>query len=184
MKNYLIGLAITLGMAGCVAIPTIDYSKQKVEQFNPVKNWISVDSASVKDMPNGNEIFKLKGGSEVYVFRYQDEWALLNPNPNRQQWIDTKYLCSFTGCFTPSSTHKYTKGSFENRQPIYPIQQHASKSYSNTKTRSPSSTTRTSRSYSKTTNSSCYCTSGTYCVGPRGGHYCLNSTGSKRYLPR
>ncbi|OTM02780.1 hypothetical protein B9X56_19295, partial [Acinetobacter baumannii] len=68
MKNYLIGLVITLGISGCVSIPSIDFSQQKVERFNPVKNWISVDTAPVKDMPNGKEIFKLKGGSEVYVF--------------------------------------------------------------------------------------------------------------------
>lgn len=183
MKNYLIGLVITLGITGCVAIPSIDYSQQKVERFNPVKNWISVDTAPVKDMPNGNEIFKLKGGSEVYVFWYQDEWALLNPNMDRQQWIDTKYLCSFAGCYTPPVTYRYSKGSFDNRQPVYSTPQKESKGYNNTRTRS-SSTTRTPRSYSKTTNNSCYCTSGTYCVGPRGGHYCLNSTGSKRYLPR
>ncbi|EXC64797.1 hypothetical protein J453_2989, partial [Acinetobacter baumannii 1036938] len=56
MKNYLIGLVISLGLTGCVVLPNIDYSQPKVERFNPVKNWISVDSASVKDMPNGNEI--------------------------------------------------------------------------------------------------------------------------------
>ncbi|OTR61911.1 hypothetical protein CAT47_12880 [Acinetobacter baumannii] len=92
MKNYLIGLVISLGLTGCVVLPNIDYSQPKVERFNPVKNWISVDSASVKDMPNGNEIFKLKGGSEVYVFRYQDEWALLTPASDKQQWINFRYL--------------------------------------------------------------------------------------------
>ncbi|WP_208970955.1 hypothetical protein, partial [Escherichia coli] len=90
-----------------VSIPSIDFSQQKVERFNPVKNWISVDTAPVKDMPNGKEIFKLNGGSEVYVFWYQDEWALLNPNMDRQQWIDTKYLCSFAGCSTPPVTYRY-----------------------------------------------------------------------------
>ncbi len=47
MKNYLIGLVITLGISGCVSIPSIDFSQQKVERFNPVKNWISVDTAPV-----------------------------------------------------------------------------------------------------------------------------------------
>lgn len=67
MKNYLIGLVTALGLTGCVALPNIDYSQQKVERFNPVKNWISVDSASVKDIPNGNEIFKLKGERSLCV---------------------------------------------------------------------------------------------------------------------
>ncbi|HCA16957.1 MAG TPA: hypothetical protein DEO64_07470 [Alcaligenes faecalis] len=30
-------------------------------------------------------------------------------------------------------------------------------------------------------NSPCSCSSGTYCTGSRGGHYCETSTGSKRY---
>lgn len=28
----------------------------------------------------------------------------------------------------------------------------------------------------------CACSQNTYCTGPRGGRYCLTSTGSKRYL--
>ena len=184
MKNYLIGLVITLGISGCVSIPSIDFSQQKVERFNPVKNWISVDTAPVKDMPNGKEIFKLKGGSKFYLFIYQDEWALLTHASDKQQWINFRYLCGFAGCYTPPIVYRNTKRGLDNQQPIYSVQQHEPKRYSNTKTRSISTTTRTSRRYSLTTNSSCYCTSGTYCVGPRGGHYCLNSTGSKRYLPR
>ena len=154
MKNYLIGLVISLGLTGCVVLPNIDYSQPKVERFNPVKNWISVDSASVKDMPNGNEIFKLKGGSEVYVFRYQDEWALLTPASDKQQWINFRYLCGFAGCYTQPVTYRYSKGSFDNRQPVYSTPQRESKGYNNTRTRS-SATTRTPRSYSKTTNNSC-----------------------------
>lgn len=29
---------------------------------------------------------------------------------------------------------------------------------------------------------SCSCNSGTYCVGPRGGHFCITANGSKSYL--
>ncbi|EXD80824.1 hypothetical protein J456_4128, partial [Acinetobacter baumannii 959073] len=34
MKNYLIGLVISLGLTGCVVLPNIDYSQPKVERFN------------------------------------------------------------------------------------------------------------------------------------------------------
>src|SRR5690554_2692894 len=30
-------------------------------------------------------------------------------------------------------------------------------------------------------SASCSCSSGSYCTGPRGGRYCVTSTGSKRY---
>lgn len=30
----------------------------------------------------------------------------------------------------------------------------------------------------------CPCRAGTYCVGPRGGHYCFTDTGRKSYLPK
>lgn len=184
MNKYLICIAAILGLAGCVVTPNIDYSPQKVEKFNPVKKWVGVDVASIKDSPNGNERFKLTGGSEVYVFRYYDNWALLNPNPNGQQWIDTKLLCDFADCYTPVTRYKAPKASLDNRQAVFSKQQNISKSSSNSKRQSSTNTRSTPRSYSKTNSSSCYCTSGTYCVGPRGGHYCLNSTGSKRYLPR
>ena len=46
---------------------------------------------------------------------------------DRQQWIDTKYLCSFAGCYTPPVTYRYSKGSFDNRQPVYSTPQRESK---------------------------------------------------------
>lgn len=30
----------------------------------------------------------------------------------------------------------------------------------------------------------CYCAQGMYCVGPRGGRYCVTDRGKKQYLPR
>jgi len=30
----------------------------------------------------------------------------------------------------------------------------------------------------------CYCAQGMYCVGPRGGQYCITDRGKKQYLPR
>ena len=32
------------------------------------------------------------------------------------------------------------------------------------------------------TSGNCSCRSGTYCVGPRGGHYCYSDSGRKNYL--
>jgi len=37
---------------------------------------------------------------------------------------------------------------------------------------------------SPTASSDCYCRSGSYCTGPRGGRYCLTDSGSKAYLRR
>src|SRR5690606_21757880 len=33
-------------------------------------------------------------------------------------------------------------------------------------------------------NAECSCASKNYCTGPRGGRYCMTSTGSKRYVRR
>lgn len=30
----------------------------------------------------------------------------------------------------------------------------------------------------------CPCSTGTFCTGPRGGHYCLTPSGRKSYIPR
>ncbi|THK36774.1 hypothetical protein EHS39_17705 [Ensifer sp. MPMI2T] len=40
----------------------------------------------------------------------------------------------------------------------------------------------TSAEMTPTTSGSCSCDSGTYCIGPRGGHFCLTDDGSKSYL--
>ncbi|PST61900.1 hypothetical protein C9E91_14990 [Rhizobium sp. SEMIA4064] len=35
-----------------------------------------------------------------------------------------------------------------------------------------------------TTSTDCSCRGGSYCVGPRGGHYCLTDDGRKSYLSK
>jgi|688.fasta_scaffold613829_2 hypothetical protein len=35
-----------------------------------------------------------------------------------------------------------------------------------------------------TSAQSCPCSGTKYCVGPRGGHYCITSSGTKRYAKR
>jgi hypothetical protein len=35
---------------------------------------------------------------------------------------------------------------------------------------------------SPTASQSCSCRAGSYCVGPRGGHYCMTDNGTKSYL--
>jgi hypothetical protein len=35
-----------------------------------------------------------------------------------------------------------------------------------------------------TATGSCPCASGTYCIGPRGGHFCITDDGSKSYLKK
>ncbi|TAV08414.1 hypothetical protein ELI39_04110 [Rhizobium ruizarguesonis] len=35
-----------------------------------------------------------------------------------------------------------------------------------------------------TSSTSCSCRTGSYCTGPRGGHYCITDDGSKSYLRR
>ncbi|PIB91264.1 hypothetical protein [Caulobacter sp. FWC2] len=40
----------------------------------------------------------------------------------------------------------------------------------------------TPRSHRVETPNSCGCAGHNYCVGPRGGHYCVSAGGKKRYL--
>ncbi len=39
-------------------------------------------------------------------------------------------------------------------------------------------------SMKQSTDNNCVCRTGTYCVGPRGGRYCLSDSGKKSYLAR
>jgi hypothetical protein len=38
--------------------------------------------------------------------------------------------------------------------------------------------------HSATSASSCPCSGSKVCVGPRGGHYCITSSGNKRYIKK
>ncbi|WP_323161539.1 SH3 domain-containing protein [Pseudomonas fluorescens] len=115
------------------------------------EQFVSADNLNVRNHPGGKVISKLKRGEKVQVFETQNEWARISIDGQPAKWLSSKSLCSGSGCYVVSKPIPAT-------QPAQPSRQHT-----------------------PAYGSSCPCSSGTVCIGPRGGRYCITSGGNKRY---
>lgn len=115
------------------------------------EQFVSADNLNVRNQPGGKVISKLKRGEKVQVFETQNEWARISIDGQPAKWLSSKSLCSGSGCYVVSKPIPAT-------QPAQPSRQHT-----------------------PAYGSSCPCSSGTVCIGPRGGRYCITSGGNKRY---
>jgi len=115
------------------------------------EHFVSADNLNVRDQPGGKVVSKLKRGEKVQVFETRNEWARISTDSQSSQWLSLKSLCSGSGCHVVSKPKPVT-------QPVQP-----------------------SRQKIPAYGSSCPCSSGNVCIGPRGGRYCITSGGNKRY---
>lgn len=125
--------------------------------------YINTNSINIRDKPNGHVVGKLGRGEKVDIYETKGNWARISLNSSSPQWLSTKLLCETDGCFKQKS-RSTTSNNYQ-----------ALKSHSH----------HTERKQKKTYyDSDCSCAVVDYCVGPRGGHYCITSGGNKRYKPR
>lgn len=115
------------------------------------EQFVSVDNLNVRDQPDGKVISKLKHGEKVQVFETRKEWARISIDGQSSKWLSSKSLCSGSGCYV----------ALRPRSGIQPKQP--------------------ARQQTPAYGSSCPCSSGSVCIGPRGGRYCITSGGNKRY---
>jgi hypothetical protein len=113
--------------------------------------FVSADNLNVRDQPGGKVISKLKRGEKVQIFETRNEWARISIDGQSSKWLSSKSLCSGSGCYVVSKPKPVT-------QPAQPVRQQI-----------------------PAYGSSCPCSSGNVCIGPRGGRYCITSGGNKRY---
>lgn len=196
MKKIVFSIFIVLGVSGCVSLnDNAHINKQhelRVQQ--PVVAWINVDSILVKDAPNGNEIGTLAGGQSVSVYKHFNSWAKISKDNESPRWVSSLLLCEYDGCYIPSPTYLEPRHS---SQPIHEYRMRentrgTSQTKTGTKVRTQAKTKTVysapakvyKKTYTPTSSSNCPCSAANYCVGPRGGHYCITSGGNKRYLPR
>jgi len=99
----------------------------------------------------GKVISKLKRGEKVRVFETRNEWARISIDGQSSKWLSSKSLCSGSGCYVVSKPKPVT-------HPAQPVRQQI-----------------------PAYGSSCPCSSGNVCIGPRGGRYCITSGCHKRY---
>lgn len=115
------------------------------------EQFVSADNLNVRDQPGGKVISKLKRGEKVQVFETRKDWARISSDGQPSKWLSSKSLCSGSDCYAVLRLRPAI-------QPKQPARQQA-----------------------PAYGSSCPCSSGNVCIGPRGGRYCITSGGNKRY---
>ncbi|MEJ7581583.1 SH3 domain-containing protein [Acinetobacter baumannii] len=125
--------------------------------------YINTNSLNIRDKPNGHVVGKLGLGEKVDIYETKGNWARISLNSSSPQWLSTKLLCETDGCFKQKSRST------------------TSNNYQALKSHPHHSERKQKKTYY---DSDCSCAVVDYCVGPRGGHYCITSGGNKRYKPR
>lgn len=125
--------------------------------------YINTNSLNIRDKPNGHIVGKLGRGEKVDIYETKGNWARISLNSSSPQWLSTKLLCETDGCFKQKSRST------------------TSNNYQALKSHPHHSERKQKKTYY---DSDCSCAVVDYCVGPRGGHYCITSGGNKRYKPR
>ncbi|HHP4575495.1 TPA: SH3 domain-containing protein, partial [Acinetobacter baumannii] len=125
--------------------------------------YINTNSLNIRDKPNGHVVGKLGRGEKVDIYETKGNWARISLNSSSPQWLSTKLLCETDGCFKQKSRST------------------TSNNYQALKSHPHHSERKQKKTYY---DSDCSCAVVDYCVGPRGGHYCITSGGNKRYKPR
>jgi hypothetical protein len=114
--------------------------------------FVSANKLNLRDQPGGKVISTLKRGDKVQVFEKKNDWTRISIDGQPAKWLSSKGLCSGPNCYVIP----------EPKSPVEP-------------------TAQAPRKQTPTYGSSCSCSSGSVCIGPRGGRYCITSGGNKRY---
>lgn len=132
-------------------------------EFHPIaRMFVNHDSLNVRNKPiDGKIIGQLKLGNTVYIYDRSQDWSRISTESEAPQWVASQYLCSENNCFVKKITTTKVKVNANNTNI-------KSKPYQSNK-------------FSQSFSSSCSCSSGTFCYGPRGGRYCYTSGGNKSY---
>ncbi|MBU3081246.1 SH3 domain-containing protein [Acinetobacter baumannii] len=125
--------------------------------------YINTNSLNIRDKPNGHVVGKLGRGEKVDIYEMKGNWARISLNSSSPQWLSTKLLCETDGCFKQKSRSTTSNNYLALKSHPHHSERKQKKTYY---------------------DSDCSCAVVDYCVGPRGGHYCITSGGNKRYKRR
>ncbi|AWL28991.1 hypothetical protein DJ533_10640 [Acinetobacter defluvii] len=168
MKKSTIGW----GFAGVVGLGALfggdDTPNTNQNTKEPVieERFVNTAILNVRDKPNGKILSKKQRGNSVSIYEINNGWARIADNSLDPEWVFFTSLCKGEGCYIVKSEIK--KQNFVHQRNANSIP----------------SVSNNSASYSNSYDSDCSCAVVDYCVGPRGGHYCITSSGNKRYLQR
>lgn len=137
-------------------------STQAADINEPVKvKYVNTSTLKVRAAPDGRLLETLSGGTPVKVYEQKNSWSRISPASENARWVSSNYLCESAGCYVKKTTPTSSSVSQKLRSEYQP---------------SP-----TRRQSGTQYSSSCPCSSGMVCTGPRGGRYCITSGGNKRY---
>ena len=130
------------------------------------KKYVAVETANVRETPDGTIIDRIRRGAEVEVHESSGNWSRISADNLSPKWVHSSLLCSTPNCWLFGSTSRgssYTPSGTSRSSP--------------SRSSRPSSAPRSNYN----NNSLCPCSGNRVCVGPRGGRYCITSGGNKRY---
>lgn len=130
------------------------------EAEDSIAKYIDADRLNVRSTPKGTVISSLQRGATVKVYEELAGWSRISQAGEPARWVSSGSLCDASDCWARRSTPSVPSASASAPR-LYtpPVQRSVPSSYS----------------------SSCPCSSGSVCIGPRGGRYCITSGGNKRY---
>lgn len=146
--------AVVTPSQNLISTPAPLVSNPEAPAPQPVSDqYVNADKLNQRDRPAGKVVSSLKRGTQVQIYERQNEWVRVSADGQPARWLSSSKLCTGATCFTVS------------KAPSAPLAS------------PPKQYRQTSPSY----GSSCSCSSGNVCIGPRGGRYCITSGGNKRY---
>lgn len=131
----------------------------KLELQDWITKYIDADRLNVRSTPKGKVVSSLQRGGTVKVYEELDGWSRISQAGEAARWVSSGSLCDASDCWARRSAPSATPAPAARLYTPPPVQRSVPSSYS----------------------SSCPCSSGSVCIGPRGGRYCITSGGNKRY---
>lgn len=159
-------------------------------RVEPSEAWVNTDTIMIMDAPFGKMIGDLEGGTKILTYNTSGNWVRINSGDEAPQWVNSLLLCKYEGCYKkPQYIDELYQMQDWERIEIANSRIKQNKTKATAKTTSKIKTTKktaskVSRSNQSIISSGCSCSGVNYCVGRRGGHFCITSGGNKRYLPR
>jgi hypothetical protein len=129
------------------------------EAEDSIAKYIGADRLNVRSTPKGKVISSLQRGVPVRVYEELAGWSRISQAGEIAKWVSSGSLCDTSDCWARRSTPSAQSAPAPRLYTPPPVQRSVPSSYS----------------------SSCPCSSGSVCIGPRGGRYCITSGGNKRY---
>lgn len=171
MKKSTIGwiAAGVLGFGAILGAGNDKPSESKIAGVVPQaisKKFVNTDKLNIRSFSNGKIVDKKNRGDEVLIYEVKTGWSRISKTETPSEWVISKSLCEGINCYKVTN----------------PIEKSTVTTQTVASNYSPPKASRQERV--KYNDSDCSCAVVDYCVGPRGGHYCITSGGNKRYKSR